>query len=349
MTKARVLFRVDSGSKIGLGHLHRCLALAEVLRRLGAGCLFLTSGEPPVQSRVTVSGFEALSLNEADLGGPGDLSLVLKTARDRNQGIVVVDSYHVDAAYLSELREAGRFVVAIDDLALFSFPCQLVVSGSVYAKDLPYRSSSGDTRFLLGPEYAPLRPEFWGVPPRKVRPAGQSLLVTLGGADKHDLMPKLLGLLADLPGDFTITAIVGPFFKNLAETEEIVKGSQRLVRLIPAPESLRDLMLAADVAISGGGWTLYELAATGTPTITLVLADNQRYNVQSMEKQGVVVSGAVMPEQGVVNERLPKTARWLLDNYDKRCEMSRLAQALVDGKGAQRVAQEVLALYDRSR
>lgn len=175
--------------------------------------MFLTNGDPTVQDRVASFGFEANTLNGEKPGGIRDLKHTLNMAARYRCDAVVVDSYHVDANYLERLRAAGLFVMAVDDLARYPFPCQLVVNGGAHTQQLPYRSSSADTRFLLGPEYALLRPEFWDVPPRTVRETVQNVLVTLGGADLYNLMPEFVDLLDDLPGDFTVTAIVGPFFE----------------------------------------------------------------------------------------------------------------------------------------
>ena len=42
MSKLRVLFRVDANSALGLGHIMRCLVLADVLRSRGHTCAFLS-------------------------------------------------------------------------------------------------------------------------------------------------------------------------------------------------------------------------------------------------------------------------------------------------------------------
>jgi UDP-2,4-diacetamido-2,4,6-trideoxy-beta-L-altropyranose hydrolase len=222
---SRVLFRVDVGSAIGLGHLARSLALAAAGRDAGMQCVFLAVGSVigyrTALKLVTDSGFEVKIFEQVALGGREDLERTLDQAARHSSDAVVVDSYHVDGQFFERLRAAGLFVIANDDLALHPFPCQLVVNGGAHACELPYRSSSGDTRFLLGPEYALLRPEFRDLPRRAVCAVARNILVTLGGADPRNLMPRLLGLLAELPGDFEVAAIIGPFFKSLGVIERI--------------------------------------------------------------------------------------------------------------------------------
>ncbi len=73
---------------------------------------------------------------------------------------------------------------------------------SYVARQLRYHSSSGDTLFLMGPEYSILRPEFWKIGPRVVKDAVENILVTFGGADPCNLTPSVLGLLNQVSGNF---------------------------------------------------------------------------------------------------------------------------------------------------
>lgn len=338
----RVLFRVDVGPAIGLGHLARSLALAAAGRDAGMQCVFLAVGSVigyrAALKLVTGSGFEAEIVDQVVLGGREDLERTLYEAARHSSDVVVVDSYHVDGQFFERLRAAGLFVIANDDVAPYPFPCQLVVNGGAHARELLYRSSSGDTRFLLGPEYAMLRPEFRDLPRRAVCAVARNILVTLGGADPCDLMPKLLRLLAELPGDFEVAAISGPFFKNLGVVERIASRWRGKVRLCAAPDSMRDLMLRADVAIAAAGQTLYELIATGTPTVAIQVADNQCRSLRALARSGVVhVAGRasdveLLKRVGVIVEEM-RFAR------EARSEMAARGQQLVDGRGAARVAE----------
>ena len=63
VTPQRVLFRVDAGSSIGLGHLQRCLSLALALQREGSRCVFLGLPEAVAESIVAGAGLEFIPLN----------------------------------------------------------------------------------------------------------------------------------------------------------------------------------------------------------------------------------------------------------------------------------------------
>ncbi len=333
------IFRVDAGPRIGLGHLTRCLSVAAALDDLGTESIFLTSEDPTVRSRIKRFGFE---MEFSSMSGTGDDIMQTLSLAERNHcRFVIVDSYRVDAPYLARLRTEGLYVAAIDDLARYVFPCQLVINGGAHASQLRYQSSSGDTRFLLGPEYALLRPEFWDVPLRAPKELVHNIVVTLGGGDPYDLMPRLIALLDRLPEAFTLTAITGPFFDNVRKIKELASAATHRVNIVESPESLFEIIADADLAISAGGQTLYELAATGTPSIAIQVADNQEKSLKALEAKGVVrVSGDA--EDATIMDKIEEDTLDLVRNASARKAMSSKGCQLVDGRGAARVAREIM-------
>ncbi len=337
-----VLFRVDAGPQIGLGHLRRCLALAAAMRSLGSTAVFVTSEHLQVKERLSASGFEGAPLGGSQPGDAADLQQTIDAATRLGSGVIVVDSYRVGFDYLRRLRVAGLFTVVIDDQARFPYSCRVVVNGGAHALELPYRSLSGDTVFLLGPRYVLLNPEFWDLPRRTRWESVRTVLVTLGGTDAHNLTPGILGMLETLPGDFSVTAVVGPFFHNRGEILRAAQSCRRTVQLIEKADSLRNLMVQADVAISAGGQTMYELAATGTPTAAVQVADNQAESLQAMGAKRVAQLAGRAGEEGLLRQ-LKHILLVLLKDREERAAMSAAMTALVDGRGALRAAEIILS------
>lgn len=333
----RVLVRVEAGSGVGLGHLQRCLALASALREQGVECAFLAADEPAVRCRIRVSGFTAIPLKDVEPGSEDDWTAALEIAAQERCSGVVVDSYRIDERYLSELRAAGLVVTAIDDMARFPIGCHLVVNGGVEAESLAYRPSASDTRFLLGPRFAMLGEGFWNVEPRRVADEVQEVLVMMGGADGCNLTPAVLEALDALRGDFSVAAVIGPFFENGAEVEAIASRCRRRVRLVRIPDSVRGLMLKADLAVSAAGQTLYELAATGTPAVAAQVAENQANNLGGFSRHGVI-SPIGFGGRKQFQRALAQVLSSLLTCPQRRRQMSQAGQRLVDGLGAKRVA-----------
>lgn len=337
-----VLFRVDAGDGSGLGHLSRCLALAAALGETGLRSAFLVPDHADLLARVRARGFEALGFAPAALGTPADLKGTAETALRLGCRTVVVDSYHVDESFFQALQATGAAVVAIDDLARHAFPCRLVVNGGAAAERLPYRGSAGDTQFLLGPRYALLRPEFWDGAARPAREAVESILLTVGGSDPHDLLPPLLELLDALPGSFAITAVVGPFSLQAARAKQVARSAQRQVTIVHAPDSLCELMLQADLAVSAAGQTLYELVRLGVPAVAFGLVENQRPNLEALAAAGAIRAAGWASEPGFAAGVVGAAAGLSADAGARR-SLAQAAVALLDGQGARRVAAAIAA------
>jgi spore coat polysaccharide biosynthesis predicted glycosyltransferase SpsG len=311
------------------------------IRHFGGDCVFLTNEEGTARGRVKEFGFEGYTLGPVESWGADDLAKTFELALSHGCAAIVADSDYEGPDYLAQLRKRGFFVCAIEDIAPHSFGCQLVVNGDVHARQLPYGSSSGDTIFLLGPEYAILRDEFQQRPKRVVSDRVENILVTFGGADPYNLTPNVLRLLKKLPGSFSVTAIIGPFFENVSEVESEVGGGKRAIGLIHSPRSVRNLMVQADLAISAGGQTLYELACVGCPSIAVRTAANQDGQLEVFEQAGFIRLAGRGDDDRIVDlvgdAMLP-----LLTDSKVRGAMSAAGQRLIDGKGALRVARTIL-------
>ena len=322
----KAVFRADSGAGSGLGHIQRCLALAAALAERGVECSFAVPELASVRERIERAGFDAVELEAGLPAEQGEL--------------LVVDSYHVDPAYLHGLREAGLTVVLIDDHAAFPVTCALCVNAGANAESLPYLADSADTRFLLGPRYALLPPELWDAAPRPPAERVANMLLTLGGGDPHDLAPRLLAALDALDADFSLMVAVGPYSSSRSQ---LTGRRERGITLLDAPASLVEPMRAADLAVSAAGQTLYALARLGVPTVALELADNQRGGLAALERAGAVhAAGRVGDSE--LPEAVAAAVRGLVTDDAARHRLARAAGSLLDGQGARRVAAEICRL-----
>lgn len=309
-----VVFMVEAGPDVGLGHLRRSQALAVALRRRGATPRFLVDG--PADS----AGPEVTRL-----GWTRDPELAFTVLAGQRPDVVVVDSYRATAEVLDRLRGIAGCVVAIDDLADRPLPAHVVVNCALQAARLPYRGAT-DTTFLLGPEFALLDPAFGDAPDRVPGDVVRQVLVTLGGGSMSGVLDPALAAVRRAVPLAGIDLALGPF------ADARVEGQAR-VTLHRGLRSLRDMMRRADLAVTGGGMTLYECFATGTPVVAVCLADNQRPNVEALSQAGLILSAAASLEDAVGRAAADPALRRALSAAGRR---------LVDGRGATRVAAEVL-------
>ncbi len=333
----RVIFRTGGEARSGIGHVRRCLALAGVLRGMGSESLFLMDGAPVVLEEVAAAGFQAVRIRPEH-----DLADTIEQCGVHEAGAVVADSYTVDTVYFRGLAETDCLVVVLDDLAERELPVNLVVNGTAGADRLRYRGAS-HTRYLLGPRYIPLRGEFADPPARAFGARVRRVLITVGGSDTHELTPRLMRWTTQVLGSVNQDVVIGPFFGR----PDVLRGEARAaagpIQLHESPQDLRRLMLAADLAVCGGGQTTYELAATGTPAVAIRLAENQTFNLEGLSEAGALV-WAGDARDADLESKVTRALAGMAGDAGRRAEMSRRGRALVDGQGALRVGRAIVEL-----
>jgi spore coat polysaccharide biosynthesis predicted glycosyltransferase SpsG len=333
-----MVFRVGAGPRIGLGHLRRSVSLAQAFRREGVRSFFLVSGSSAGLSYLSRLNYSGKGILSSSAWGSRDVEVLQEMADRWGVRSVVVDSCDVPSWYLTELKRRGFFVVVRDDLGRSHLSVDLLLNGNANADQLPYEANGSETSFLLCPKYAVLPPEFWNGFQRRVKDSVCRILVTLGGGDPNRLIPQLLRRLDLLAGGFVVTAVVGPFFRNRAELRRVVHSLSRKVRWVQSPASLFRYMTEADLAISGAGQTLYELACVGCPTVAIQMAGSQQRQLQALVRKGCVRSAGGVDDKALL-PKVQAAILSLLGDPVARQRMADAGQRLVDGQGALRVTQ----------
>jgi spore coat polysaccharide biosynthesis protein SpsF len=170
------------------------------------------------------------------------------------------------------------------------------------------------------------------------------VLLTFGGSDPQGLTLKAARALASLPATVEVVAVAGPAFSYRREFEAL--GLARKVPLInEAGGHIADLMLEADVVVCSGGMSVYEVAALGTPGIVLGQNAREDKRMREFERHGTVEYLGLGTE--VDEPTLLAAVRSLLEDVERRRDMSGKGHALVDGLGAARAAGLVLESAER--
>jgi spore coat polysaccharide biosynthesis predicted glycosyltransferase SpsG/CMP-N-acetylneuraminic acid synthetase len=335
LNQPRVLFRVDGGTRMGMGHIYRSLAIAEALRALSrAEVAFLMSGGTEhEQGLIAVSraGYPVRVVPDATLEAG------LEQVRDFSPAILINDLPALDSAYLTALSRLGTTTVnlvdALDDLETTEHYAQVIVSVMKEERETP-------EGFYGGPAYAILREHFRGRE-KQLRARPELVLLSFGGSDPQGLTLKAARALQALDASIEVVAVAGPAFSYRREFEALMKELPRKVPLInEAGGHIADLMLEADLVVGSGGMSVYELAALGTPGIVLGQNAREEKRMREFARHGTVDYIGLGPE--VEEQALFAAVRALLADGGRRRTMSERGRALVDGLGAARTAEMVL-------
>lgn len=342
MMKQLLVFRADADGVMGTGHVMRCLALAEAWRDQGGEVLFAGRIEPEaLRRRIEAERFGLLAL----AGGypdPTDLAVMQQLAEEQlsrhaSLGWLVLDGYHFDAVYQQAMRDAGWQLLVIDDLGLLAeYHCEALLNQNLYASELDYQCSPGAT-MLLGPQYALLRREFRLSGQERVFPTvARRVLVTMGGADQYNVTVKVLhALAASGIEELEVKAVLGGANAHAGELALLAAGLPFRCELVRDVSDMATLMRWADVVVTAAGTTTYELACLGTPFVTIVTADNQEANADTLARQGV--AGALGWHHTLAPDVLTSRLREFLQDGGQRKAQAGMGRELVDGLGCGRV------------
>jgi UDP-2,4-diacetamido-2,4,6-trideoxy-beta-L-altropyranose hydrolase len=331
----RLLLRADADERMGSGHLMRLLALGQAWQDAGGLVTVATSAPGIILDRIVAEGWDLHRLAEIRPDG-ADLAEVRRVAHDSTAMWIAIDGPHFAASYVADLGQAARTLV-VDDLAqLSAYPATLVLNQNLHASALSYPLGPG-SRLLTGPSYALLRREYrrdW--PPLATPDVARRLVVTFGGADPRRLTRRALEALSRSARDaFHVTAVVGGANPDHSALLALAGERPGRIELRHNVSDMAGLLARADLALSSGGSTVWELARMGVPSLIVETA-----TAEPMLAGGLAATGlfrSLGPAERLTDDAIVEA---LLDAAADRAWRSRMTQmgpTIVDGRGAERV------------
>jgi UDP-2,4-diacetamido-2,4,6-trideoxy-beta-L-altropyranose hydrolase len=296
---------------------------------------------PSLKARLESLGIDVIEIS-AGMGSLDDVAQTVQIAKDLSASWIVVDGYHFSAKYQQTIKNSGAHLLLIDDQSSSDhYYADIVLNQNLHADESKYSSREPYTSLLLGTRYVLLREEFskWKGWKREIPEVAQNLLVTLGGSDIGNITEKVVRAIGQIKFDKLEVVIVGPNNSYYEELECLVQKSKAKIQLRKNVTDMSELMAWADVAVSAGGTTAWELAFMGLPMLTIALADNQSPVVEELSRVGAAVN--LGWHQNISLDEVAEAISKLLRDASVRGEMSRRAQTLVDGMGADRVIAQI--------
>lgn len=335
------VFRADASARMGVGHAIRTLALAQAWVALGGRAVYaMARSVPGLAEKIKAAGAELASV-DAEPGSAHDVELTAALARSAGADWLVVDGYQFGSAYHETAGSGAWRMLALDDEGLAGrYDADIVLNQNFHASESLYPDRSERTRFLLGPEYALIQRGFsrWRGRERENPPIARRMLVTMGGGDLNNVTRKAveaLGLVSI--EDMEARVVIGGANPNYDSVMESASRAGLSIRVETNIGDMAEAMAWADIAVTAGGSSLFELAFLGTPFIMITTADNQKPVERAINRLGL---GACLGWHGDVSpETIAERMRTLALSQSARAMMMERMAGLVDGEGSTRVAR----------
>jgi UDP-2,4-diacetamido-2,4,6-trideoxy-beta-L-altropyranose hydrolase len=351
VSEGKLLIRADANLAMGTGHVMRCLALAQSWQDTGGSAVFAIAD--PVtwaRERLSKESVETLLIS-ASPGTEEDARETSELARQHAAAWVVVDGYQFGADYQRTLKSAGFKILFLDDYGHAGlYSADLVLNQNVSADEKLYEHREPYTRLLPGPRYCLLRREFntWRGWRREIVPRGRRVLVTMGGSDPENFTERAIAALNLIEDEeLEATVVVGGTNARAELLDRIAAKAGKKIVLRRDVSNMADLMVWADVAVSGAGGTCWEICQLGLPALLIDLAENQTPLARELDRRGCAIHLGC--PRDISSGKLAEQLQRLLRASEDRQAMSLRCQELVDGEGAQRVVSALHGMELRIR
>lgn len=359
-----VVFRVDSGYHIGIGHKMRCLTLARELVARDCKVHFISKNHngsliPSIRDEFTIHELEravhhTLSgeyknnykywLGTSELEDLEQTNHILESIG--NVDLVIIDHYSLSKEFETGLK--SEKVMVIDDLCFREHDCHLLLNQNLGTEESDYVNSKVG-EYLLGPRYSLLRPEFSTKHEAQYQSVTKkdgtvkSCLVFFGFGDIGGHCLKLANSLSTKElHEYSFTFLLNDKHYDYIALSEWASKLGKEVKVLTHVEHMSDLMIEHDFFIGAGGATSWERACLGIPSAVVELAENQSKVCNALVKNGWSFSLGRSEDLNI--EKWRYFFDHQLKNKNAISAMSLKGYVGVDGLGTKRVVHAILNL-----
>ena len=328
MAGHRVLMHCNAGPGFGMGHLMRCIALAE--EALARGWHVRLEGDVDDRARGVLRRF--VPLVEADSWTVKDAAArIRESCASWRPDVVHMDSYWVDA---NALTVGGALLSNMQDGTYGLARADLAIDGNLGAETRVPRTPMS-TSYLLGVDAALVRRQalVHRRAPRPPAATSAKVLIVLGGTDELRLTSKMVAALERLKDELSMTVVTPANQQD--ELGSLAESSHQHIELVDFVDDLPCLAAAHHLVVSAAGTSVWDFASMGVPMALICVAANQRAGYEAVISAGLAVGLGHLPHDSVARAA-EKVSHVLSD----RAAMARLGQrglTTVDGLGSWRV------------
>jgi UDP-2,4-diacetamido-2,4,6-trideoxy-beta-L-altropyranose hydrolase len=345
----KLILRCDAGPITGLGHVKRCIALAEWLD--DSPVFALADTPAAVLEQVGAAGYQAVALprsfdeRAAALRNLGAHAVVLDIANTQSR--LAPDSMRQEVKALLGLGLPAAFIDGVNTDALAD--AELAAALSLCVRPYPGAVPEAKGRWLVGADYFIVSRglALASLAPRKIEWHAKRILVTTGGSDIGALGPRIVRELNGASEQhFEVRVVIGPLVPD-ATRRAVHAESAASPHRIEICEGRNDLiadMQWCDMAVASTGLTKYELALNAVPSVLISPDRNHEMNNRSFRDCDTAldlgVAGSLPP--GAIREACVGLAQ----DMPLRARLSERSRKLIDGKGAPRFLAALKSLID---
>jgi UDP-2,4-diacetamido-2,4,6-trideoxy-beta-L-altropyranose hydrolase len=339
-----LIIRADADSYIGIGHVIRCLALSQAWNDCGGRSTFIAARlSQALRAMLEKEGIN-VHVTGASPGSQNDVQITRRLIQRSKASWVAIDGYHFGASFQSKLKSNDYRLLFIDDNGHAEhYSADIILNQNLHAAGNLYKNKEGYTKLLLGPQFSLLRRQFTkpSHADRQIAYLASRVLVTMGGGDQNNTTLRVIKAIMGIGSSrFNTKVVIGQTNPHLNTIVRQIDNTDGNFTILKNVMNMSELMGWADLAVSGGGSTCWEMACVGLPAIVLTTFNNQKYIANRLNEKGVVVSCGW--HEDVEDTKISEAIQELSQSHSRRVRMSKKGKEMIDGQGAFRVVQTMI-------
>lgn len=346
-----VFFRVDANRQIGTGHLMRCQILAKKLQQIGMKCTFLLHKTPTFyEDQLKQKGYEVIYLTVLTMKYAEKLSRLIHNHSRYPHNLLLIDSDE-EFYYTVEFQEKIRFTRIKLMIITFKyrdpFYADIVHNQNLLALEQNYKLAPY-TQSLFGTKYVILKEIYKTMnltARKKNNQSVNTVLINFGGADRSNQTYKVLEGIYESNIHFErIIVVVGSLYIAVNKLRELMrKHPNENASLHINTDRMPQFQLMADLAISSGGLTAWELACLKTPNFIIPTSIRESKSAELMNQKKLVYHIGKGGE--VTKKQIAEELNFIAEDHGGRALMAHCFYELVDANGCDRVAESIAKLF----
>lgn len=338
-SKPSILIRCDGSTEIGLGHVVRCLALADEFSRAHDCTVTFAMRRDALGVRLCDErGYRVVRGLTPNL--PDDGVWLRNLSQDLQAEILILDVRdELPRQVIQRLKDEGLYIVTIDDPTDRRLDADLAFYPPIpQLRQLDWLGFIG--KRYAGWEWVITRPEFSAPTTRETSSHRPVILVTMGGSDPAGMTAKAVEGLNGVEGDCEMVIVLGPGFQDDQALNVQLECATHPYTVERHSTKMWEVMNHVDFSLASFGGTAYELAVMQVPSVLIGLTQDHVKSASAFVNAGIAM--CLGQHEQVTPQMITQATTQLLNDPGRLHQMRMRAKHIMKGGGSQRIADTIL-------
>lgn len=274
--KESIIFKINCDTESGLGHLIRCVRIANNLKKKYKIFFFIDYLKKNNELENFLKNFNVFSIyknNQVFINQNDDYLKFKKLTKKIKANTIIIDDYRLSAIWHKKLRKDYKKIIIIDDLANRRFFGDYYINykntNIKLLKSRLVKKCNKEMKFLLGSKYCILDKNLISQKSKKF-----GIMINFGNAFDFKKLFKLVYFFEKdiFFKNFNIYICIGYFSKNF---KYILKLKNKNFKIIFKKIFIENYLKKINLFIGSSGQSIYDMSYLNIPSIFFITKKNQ--------------------------------------------------------------------------